>query len=147
MKDVIIGVFCLAFSALVYGLTTTFPQPQKIYNNPASYPRALIFLLLILGVTLAIAGIRQIKTAGLIRGNPNINLRKPLMICVLLAGYLILLHILGFSAATFIFLILVYQLLGGSLKEGIVFSGLLTLGEYIVFGMLLKVPLPQSLFW
>lgn len=147
MKDVIVGILCLLFSTWVYVLTMDFPQTERVYKNPASYPRVLIFLLLLFGIILGIKGIKQLRTTGLEKGGLGKNFRRPLTITVLLIGYFTLLYLFGFLVATFIFLILVYHIFGGSLKTGLVFSALLTLGEYVVFGVLLKVPLPQALFW
>ena len=147
MKDVIVGIWCFLFSTWVYILTRGFPQTDRVYKNPASYPRALIFLLLLFGMILGIKGIKQLRTAGLEKGKSGRNFRRPLTIIVLLIGYFTLLYLFGFLVATFIFLILVYHIFGGSLKAGLVFSACLTLGEYVVFSVLLKVPLPQALFW
>ena len=147
MKDVIVGISCLLFSTWVYVLTMNFPQTERVYKNPASYPRVLSFLLLLFGIILGIKGVKQLRTTGLEKGRSGENFRRPLTITILLIGYFTLLYFFGFLVATFIFLILVYHIFGGSLKTGLVFSACLTLGEYVVFGVLLKVPLPQALLW
>jgi len=141
MKDILTGVLCIGFSLLFWGLATRFPHSPKIYNSPASYPQALAVLLCILSAILIFSGIRQKKPA-LTKFQPTIDLVKPMLIGATLIGYLIFLLKVNFVLATFIFLLLVFRLFGGSWKEGLVFSVLLTIGEYLVFGSLLKVPLP-----
>jgi len=141
MKDILTGIFCVVFSLLIFGVATTFPHSPKIYNSPAVYPQTLAILLIILSVILIFSGIRQTKiTTPILQAAKDLS--KPLLISATLAGYLILLLTSNFVIATFIFLILVFRLLGGSWKEGVVFAILLTIGEYLVFGSLLKVPLP-----
>ena len=148
MKDGIVGIFCILFSIWVYVLTLGFPQDKRLYKAPAVYPRFLLFLIVILGGILIVRGARQIKAAKSLNNEiPRPNFGKPLIIILGLLGYFILLYIFGFVVATFIFLIGAYHTFGGSLKEGVLFSILLTGGEYLVFGLLLKVPLPQALFW
>ena len=141
MKDILTSICFVVFSLLIFGIATTFPHSQKIYNSPAVYPQALAILLIILSVILIFSGIRQIKIKNPILEAAK-DLSKPLLISATLVGYLILLLTSNFVIATFIFLILVFRFLGGSWKEGVVFSILLTIGEFLVFGSLLKVPLP-----
>lgn len=141
MKDLMTAAFCIAFSLLFWGLATQFPHSPKIYNSPAVYPQALAILLSILSVILVFSGIRQIKTVPA-KLQAAKDLSKPLLLSATLIGYLILLLTTNFVIATLIFLFLVFRLLGGSWKEGVVFSVLLTIGEYLVFGSLLNVPLP-----
>lgn len=141
MKDIITGVLCIGFSLIFWGIATSFPHSPKIYNSPAIYPQSLAVLLCILAAILIFSGIRQAKLAPPKFQVAN-DLAKPMLIGATLIGYLILLLKVKFVFATFIFLLLVFRLFGGSWKEGLVFSALLTVGEYLVFGSLLKVPLP-----
>ena len=141
MKDILTGIFCIAFSLFFFGFSTTFPQALKIYNSPAVYPQSLVILLFILAIILIASGIRQ-RSKTLPQVEKSRDLYKPLLIAATLVGYLILLHATHFMAATIIFVLVLYRLLGGTWKGGIVFAVLLTIGEYLVFGSLLKVPLP-----
>jgi cobalamin synthase len=141
MKDILTGIFCIAFSLFVFGLATTFPHSPKIYNSPAVYPQALVILLFILAIILIFSGIQELRKAPPQFHAPN-DLTKPLLISATLVGYLILLLTSNFVIATIIFLLLIYRLLGGSWKAGVVFSVLLTIGEFLMFGSILKVPLP-----
>lgn len=141
MKDIMTGVLCIAFSLFFGGLATKFPHSPKIYNSPAVYPQTLVILLSILAVMLIFSGARKTKAAPS-KLQVSKDLSKPLLISTTLVGYLILLLTSNFVIATLIFLFLVFRLLGGSWKEGVVFSIILTIGEYLVFGSLLKVPLP-----
>jgi len=148
MKDLLIGIWCLGFSTWVYVLTREFPHAERIYKAPAAYPRVLLFLLTLFGIMFISRGIWHLKMTGSVpkRALP-MNITKPLIVMVSLIGYFFLLYACGFIVATFIFLIGAYRVFGGSVKQGVVFSALLTLGEYGVFGLLLKVPLPQPFFW
>ena len=133
-------MFCCFFPVDLWN-SYYIPPFTKIFNSPAVYPQALAILLIILSVILIFSGIRQIKIKTPILEAPK-DLSKPLLISATLVGYLILLLTSNFVIATFIFLILVFRFLGGSWKEGVVLSILLTIGEFLVFGSLLKVPLP-----
>ncbi len=141
MKEIMTGVFCIAFSIVFWVLAMKFPHSPKIYNSPAIYPQSLAILLIILAAILIFSAIHQKKLA-LPRFQVSSDLAKPLLIFATLIGYLILLLTANFVLSTFIFLLLIFRLFGGSWKQGLVFSVLLTLGEYLVFGSLLKVPLP-----
>jgi len=141
MKDIITGVLCIGFSLISWGFASSFPHSPKIYNSPAIYPQSLAVLLGILSVILIFSGIRHPKIAPPKFQVAN-DMAKPMLIGATLIGYLILLLKVKFVLATFIFLLLVFRLFGGSWKEGFVLSVLLTVGEYLVFGSLLKVPLP-----
>lgn len=141
MKDILTGFFCIAFSLFFFGFSTNFPQALKIYNSPAVYPQSLVILLFILAIILIAGGIRQMsKTPPQVKKNRD--LYKALLISATLVGYLILLYVTHFMTATIIFVLVLFRLLDGSWKEGLVFAVLLTIGEYIVFGSVLKVPLP-----
>ncbi len=141
MKDILTGVFCIAFCLFFWVVATTFPQAPKIYNSPAVYPQSLIILLFFLAIILIASSIRQ-----KIKSSPQViqsrDLYKPLLISATLVGYLILLFTAHFLTATIIFVFVLFRLLGGSWKGGIAFAVLLTIGEYLVFGSILKVPLP-----
>lgn len=141
MKDILTGIFCIGFSLFIFITASTFPHSPKIYNSPAVYPQALIILLAILALVLIVSGSLQMKKAPP-HQQVSINVSKPLYIFATLVGYLILLLFSGFMIATFIFLLIIYRLLGGSWMAGVVFSVLLTIGEFLVFGFVLKVPLP-----
>ncbi len=141
MKDILTGIFCIVFSLFVFVTASTFPQSPKIYNSPAVYPQSLIILLIFLALTLIVSGILQIRKKPPHVQKPT-NLSKPLWIFATLVGYLFLLSNVNFVIATFVFLIVIYRLLGGTWIAGAVFSVLLTVGEFIVFGFVLKVPLP-----
>ena len=141
MKDIITGVLSIGFSLIFWGLATRFPHSPKIYNSPAIYPQSLALLLCLLAAILIFSGIRQTKPAFANFQVSN-DLAKPMLIGATLIGYLIFLLKVNFVLATFIFLLLVFRLFGGSWREGLVFSVLLTIGEYLVFGYLLNVPLP-----
>lgn len=148
MKDILIGIWCLGFSTWVYVLTREFPHAERLYKAPAVYPRVLLFLLTLFGLMFIGRGIWQRKVAGSVPKKILLaNITRPLIVIASLIGYFLLLYAFGFIVATFIFLIGAYRLFGGSFKQGVVFSVVLTLSEYGVFGLLLKVPLPQPFFW
>lgn len=141
MKDIMTGAFCFTFSLVFWELASKFPNSPKIYNSPAIYPQSLSILLSIFAAILIFPSIRQ-KKLTLSTFQVSHDLAKPLLIYLTLIGYLILLLTVKFVLSTFIFLLLVFRLFGGSWKQGLIFSILLTIGEYLVFGFLLKVPLP-----
>lgn len=154
-KDSITSIILLIFSGVLYYYASTFPVREGRVRvlNAGFYPRLLAIVLAILALLLLISTIRK-KPDGKEseKGKEFWTSRKSLILFfitfVMLVVYSFLLNILGFAAATLLFvLILVYNL---SDKEKfkirnivLVSTGITTI-IYLVFKVFINIPFPQG---
>jgi putative tricarboxylic transport membrane protein len=144
MKDYIVGVSSLLLSGYVYLASRGFSQPgQNIAEDPAKYPRLLAAFFALMGAGLLIQTIHKrdkVKIAFNWELLGNIG-----MFLAVLIGYILLLQPAGFIISTALFTLLMIWLLGGTLKQGLIYTVPITAVVYVVFANLLKVPLPKGI--
>jgi hypothetical protein len=109
--------------------------------GPSLFPRLISICLIILSLVLITVAILR-KETGNQEPKPRRGLRLPLLIFTMTIGYVILLYVAGFFISTSVFFLSVALTLKARLKPTILFTGCLTLAAYLVFRILLKVPLP-----
>ena len=118
--------------------------------GPGSYPFVLGILLFLLGLPLCVSSFRQIETNRTTKGgsvNFSSRLKRIAIIIGCLLGYSLLLDFLGFPLTTFLFLFVLF-LMGypGRWVSISTYSILLVVFSYVVFSILLRVPLPFGVF-
>ncbi|MCS7280637.1 MAG: tripartite tricarboxylate transporter TctB family protein [Desulfobacterota bacterium] len=73
--------------------------------------------------------------------------KRPVLVFTLLFTYALVLELLGFLVATILFMIFIFALCGFKLPRSVIYSLSASFLSYIVFKILLQVPLPRgSLF-
>lgn len=146
MKDYITALSGLVISAFVYVNSGSFAvEDGGLAKNPAYYPRALALLLVILSAALIVKAVIQRD-----RGSAPVS-RESLLNVGIIFG-LILLYVLsfqfvGFIVSSLVFLVCGVRLYGGSWKESILCGAPVTAGVYVVFHILMKVPMPQGILF
>jgi len=142
------GLIFLA--AGVYGLLFSIPLPVGKWNEPGPgvFPLVLSSLLVLSGVLWFIQGRSKGGREGKIdRGRVLKNLKTPLQIAVLTAGFIAALQPMGYLAASFLFLFVLFlwisrfkpwTALGLALLFGV--------GSWYFFEKILAVQLPAGFF-
>lgn len=146
MKDYITALSALVISAFVYVNSGSFVvENGGLAKNPAYYPRALALLLAILSAVLIIKAVIQ-RELGSVSVNKEF-LKNVGIIFGLILLYVLSFQFVGFLVSSFVFLVCGVRLYGGSWKESMLCSVLVTAGVYIVFHILMKVPMPQGILF
>lgn len=139
--DVYIGAGLILFSAyLLYATSSIKPESAK-------FPMIVIMLLMFLSIVVLVAGIRKTRNPKyVLKSDTLLNLevvQTPLMVFLLIAGYIILIKFIGFFISTFVFvpaLMLYYGM--RNIKVIIITDIVLNLFVYLLFTKLLNVMLP-----
>jgi hypothetical protein len=149
VKNLIVAAVSTALAVAAWVLTLSFPSPAEAYRSPSIYPRVIVATILVLCAILAAGAFfrRRVSAAG--AGEPETaaprSLRLPLLLIAVMVAYHLLLQLVGFSAATFAFLLATFVIFGGKLRPGLVFAAGMTAGQYLVFVYLLNVRAPDPL--
>ena len=150
----VIGFVLIVFAALIYGLTLQLsgnPSPGGL--TPASFPRALAIIIGCLSTFLIIKG-------GLGKGESKTGpmvgplFGRMVIFFLIIMSYIWLMPRIGYTVSTVCFLMIsVFLILpkksAKDFLRGLVFAFFATTSVYVIFGILLKVPLiegPVDLF-
>jgi len=111
--------------------------------GPGFFPLLLGTGLILTGTVVGITGWLGRKSARPSNG----SFRKPLLVAGVMAGYLVLLEIVGFALATGLFLFaLLYWIESRSAWQALLLAIFVTLGVHLVFVTFLKTSLPPGIF-
>ncbi len=146
MKKGTILISLLIILWMVFLFTQTFDLPKSLTPNvpgPAYLPRVYITL----GIILCLSVILK---AYLSRENVAVQWSRLRMLgagSLILIVYILLLNVLGYFLATFLFIIALVLLMGGQIVSGLVVSGSFVFFTYVVFMRLFNLPLPKGLLF
>lgn len=137
-----IGIFLLGILVLIATLNMS---KVSLGLSPGDYPRVISYVLIILGIILAIQGLNEEEEKKLYSWE---NLKRVLLLTILGLIYVYLVHYIGFLYLTpFLMLATLYLFGYKKLILGILISILVTVIIHFVFFNIFHVPLPQfSLF-
>lgn len=153
-RDAGIGIGLLAFCCLLYWQAGLVSAPPFVPIGPAFYPRVVLILLAGLAVWLIAEDLlrgcaHEQKAAKPLSLGPNY--RKVLLGFIVFLGYVAGLSLIGYLAATFLFVLGLSWLIGpGNLRELpklILIAGGTTLATYLIFEKYLYVFLPRGLLF
>lgn len=144
--DVVIGALLFALAAAVLWFARDIPSAPFVPVAPASFPRLLAGVLAGLALLLAVRGLLAAPQA---RAATRAALAPALLVFGPLAGYLLLVPVLGFFSSTFLFVLAQGLLLGGrgvrDLARAAVVAAVTTVACYLVFERYLRVLFPEGL--
>jgi hypothetical protein len=144
--DIVLLVFCLLASGYVFWETGTYPPPPDISLDSGLYPRFLVYVLLFLAGLLAVGIIRKPAHAGRFSlKSPPHSLSALMAVCMVV--YCGLLYLVGYALATVAFVCAATLLFRGTIKEGLLIGGGVTLFLEILFRAAFKVPLPSGMLY
>ncbi|MBI3078844.1 MAG: tripartite tricarboxylate transporter TctB family protein [Deltaproteobacteria bacterium] len=153
--DALLGLLVMAFSAALYYLARDIPQPPLVPIGPDIYPRVVVAIFFLLGAALLLTGLRQIRRTAEpeevpARAAPGLLARYRLVIPSFLATslYVLLIPLLGFHPATFLFLLALQVLLGPRRPRDLATYGAVAVGSlgvlYLVFEVYLRIFFPRG---
>jgi len=98
-RDGLAGLVCLAGSLLLLWLSIGLPQPALVPIGPAFYPRILFVVTAALSAALLVADLMSRRGAP----PPPARYRLVALAFAIFAAYVVLLPVLGYRVATFLF--------------------------------------------
>ena len=147
ISDYILGGLLLLFSAFIFWETGDYPKLNDAYPGPALFPRVIAMLLFILAIIMIISQYR--KNAAQDKKDKLILFKMGTeeLLVVIVAGIMVVLYILAAEILTYYVMgfllpfVVMKVLKVGTLKSLLVSAGLLGF-TYVIFVLVLKVPLP-----
>lgn len=140
--DFFIGILGIALFAAVFIFSASFPAPHQAQLGAAVFPRIVVILLAVEALYIALKSFK--KTAS---GSLEIqNASKVALAFITLLAYGLLLKKVGFVILTPIFITLLLMMMKFSRTLINIITALVTTGAiYVVFKLLLSVPLPEGI--
>jgi hypothetical protein len=136
--------FIVCFVIAIVLAMRNFPEANANLGwGPAFYPYFLIFLLTIFSV-IELCQTYKMKDKPL--GITLKGVRNPVIVVTIIVLYAILLKILGFIVCSFLYLLLLMQILKADMKNSIMTSLGVVAFLYVLFRYIFKVPLPVASF-
>ena len=148
VSNTAIGLFLILSAAVVLWHVQGFPSLDNGYPGPALFPSVLAVLFILCGIGLIIQGVRQREKllkldTGTLRlsGSLNIFFVLGTIVC-----YILLAETIGFLIFSFMVLLILMKWLKVKTLSSIAMSIGVTLVIYLLFAIVLLVPLPWGLW-
>ncbi len=150
--DWLIGILFALAGAAVFAATLGFPRLEDGAPGPALFPRVLAVLMVGFGATLAVGALRARRqgappAASAAAPVARAGLINALLVFAAIVAFMVVAPRLGFLLTAAGILFALMWRLGTSLPRAALASAGLTLFVYLIFGKLLRVPLPLGLLW
>jgi ABC-type xylose transport system permease subunit len=154
-RDGIAGLICLALSIGMLVLTRGLPQSAFVPMGPEFYPRIVLVIMAVLSVMLVASDLWRQRTqsaAADAAAEPapvKRNYRLVGMTFAVFAGYVVLLPLVGYRVATFLFMVALQSVIDpprGARRWVVVMISALASAAvtYVVFDNYLSVLLPRG---
>jgi len=154
-RDGIAGLICLALSIGMLVLTRGLPQSAFVPMGPEFYPRIVLVIMAVLSVMLVASDLWRQRTqsaAAAAAAEPapvKRNYRLVGMTFAVFAGYVVLLPLVGYRVATFLFMVALQSVIDpprGARRWVVVMVSALASAAvtYVVFDNYLSVLLPRG---
>jgi putative tricarboxylic transport membrane protein len=147
-SDSAIGTFLILVSAGALLHMRKFPALEPGHPGPAAYPSVLAVLMILAGVGLVIRGVRRGERFFKVDGGAVGGLGRANIPLVLLApvAYIVLAEPLGFLITSSLLLAVMMKGLRVGTLWSLLMAFFVTAGIYLLFGKMLRVPLPWGLW-
>lgn len=145
--DALAGVLLALLGSYVFLAARTFPNLSGGYPGPGLFPQLLGVLLAFSGAGLVVNAVLQgalFRRAPLIRASRQEKI-SALFVVLAVVLYILVVEQLGFVPLTLLILGGLMLKLGVSARWSALLGIALTLLLYVLFGRLLRVPLPRGL--
>jgi hypothetical protein len=140
--DLLLGILSIVLLVGVFVLSASFPKPHEAQLGAAVFPRIVALILAVVGVYIAFRALEK-KSNATVDIN---NAKKVFLSFLILLLYGLFLKKVGFIILTPIFIVALFALMKFSnIVINLLTSILTTAGIYIVFRILLSVPLPEGI--
>lgn len=155
-NDAVIGVFFVVFAiAEITYAQLTFPPLHGQNFDSRDFPTLIGIGLIFCGVLLIFSGLKSRATGSFVGaaflslGDWMSNHRTALNFASVVLGvllFMIFVNFAGFLLTSFFLLLVLFQCFGNSLVMSLISSAATTAVVYLLFGTLLRVPLPIGVF-
>jgi putative tricarboxylic transport membrane protein len=140
--DLILSLFSIVMFVGVFVLSASFPEPHEAQLGASVFPRIIAIILAVVSIYIAFSSMKK-KTQATVKID---NATKVFISFLILLLYGLFLKKVGFIILTPIFIAaLLFLMRFSSVLINILTSILTTAGIYIVFKVLLSVPLPEGI--
>lgn len=154
-RDGIAGLICLALSIGMLVLSRGLPQSAFVPMGPEFYPRIVLVIMAVLSVMLIASDLWRQRTqaatavAAAVSAPEKRNYRLVGMTFAVFAGYVVLLPLVGYRVATFLFMVALQSVIDpprGARRWLVVMISAVASAAvtYIVFDNYLSVLLPRG---
>ena len=154
-NDAVFGVALIVFALSVWAYSGTFPEMPGQAYGPALFPRVIAAALLVCGVSLAVGGLRHLRSTGWVSlgewaRHPR-QVANLALVPLSLILYIVLSEPLGFVPVALGLLLLLFLANGLRVQYALILAAVTTLVVHSAFYQLLRVPLPwgilQEIAW
>lgn len=143
--DTAIAIAMIAFSLAVLFAARSMPKGPTAHGlDPSLFPKLIAAAILVLSGLLLITSLKDKDGDGEPGGLAWNKLRLPLVLTIMTIAYAKLLDYVGFLSDTSVFLFAAMVTLGINFRTALLLSVGLTAIVYLVFRVLLHVPLPRG---
>jgi hypothetical protein len=140
--DLFLGILSVALLVAVFALSASFPEPHEAQLGAAVFPRIVAILLAVVGVYISFRALEK-KSGAAIDIN---NAKKVFFSFLILLLYGLFLKKVGFIILTPVFIAaLLFLMKFSNVVINLLTSILTTAGMYVIFRVLLSVPLPEGI--
>ncbi len=152
VHDGLIGAGFVGAGAVIYASTFTFPRLEGGQPGPSLFPQILAVLMVAFGACLAVPAFLQLRTTrpDAVLARPRLGLRgvvNALLVFAAIIIFMLAAPVVGFLLTTVAILLGLMWWLGTPVARAVLAAVGLTLFVYVIFGKVLRVPLPLGLFW
>jgi putative tricarboxylic transport membrane protein len=149
LHDGLIGAGFALAGAAVFAATLRFPRLEDGAPGPALFPQILAVLMVLAGIVVILQGRRRsgegVPAPERVRARSGIT--NALAVFATIIAFMVVAPVLGFLITSAAILFGLMWRLGASVARAALASVGLTLFVYVIFGKVLRVPLPLGLLW
>lgn len=151
-SDTMVGAGFVAAGALIFTATLNYPTLEGGHPGPSLFPRILAALMVGFGTSLAAPAVLALrkKPSNATQAPPGLGPRgvvNALLVFTAIVVFMLVSPVLGFLLTTAAILLGLMSWLGTPVLRAALAAVGLTLFVYVIFGKVLRVPLPLGLLW
>ena len=147
LSDRLMGAGAVVAGAVIFGATLRFPRLEDGAPGPALFPQMLAGLMVLFGAILVVRPERAAAAPAAASGERRRAAVNVALVFGAIVAFMVVAPGAGFLlTASGILFVLMWRLGTAPWRAALVAAGL-TLFVYVVFGKVLRVPLPLGLLW
>ncbi|MGM0432929.1 MAG: tripartite tricarboxylate transporter TctB family protein [Spirochaetota bacterium] len=149
-KETLLGTILLILSIAVLIAIANFKDTAEGYRAiaPSFFPNLISIVMVVLSLALISEGWRKPPSLIFAPVTDKTNVLRAFALLGLIIGLVLVWEYIGFILSSLLFVLLVQVLLGEKRKVRIILVAVaVTAALYIVFVLLLRVPLPRVFLW
>lgn len=150
-RDLVVGAALTALAIFMIWQSQGFPRIRAMPYGPDLFPRIIAGGLILAAIGIVIEGLRNARsgaaTLSTATSTPPVHYAALSFVGVaaLVAGFALLLPVLGFHIAAALVVVLAVPIFGGSLLLALIMGGVVPVVLHYIFYSLMRVVLPWGL--